>query len=91
MTAKSGIMLGLGETEKEILQTMDDFLTVGCKVMTIGQYLAPTVEHMPVKEYVTPEKFEEYRKIGLEKGFEFVESSPLVRSSYKAENHICSH
>ncbi len=98
ITAKSGIMLGLGETEEEILQVMDDLLAVGCKVMTIGQYLAPTMGHIQVKEYVTPEKFEEYRKIGLEKGFQFVESSPLVRSSYKAENHampagrqVCAH
>lgn len=91
ITAKSGIMLGLGETEQEILQTMDDLLSVGCKVMTIGQYLAPTVDHLPVAEYVTPEKFEEYKNIGLKKGFQFVESSPLVRSSYKAENHVCSH
>lgn len=91
LVAKSGIMLGLGETEEEILQVMDDLLEVGCKVMTIGQYLAPTLEHLPVKEYVTPEKFEEYHKIGIAKGFEFVESSPLVRSSYRAENHICSH
>jgi lipoic acid synthetase len=98
ITAKSGIMLGLGETEEEILQVMDDLLAVGCKVMTIGQYLAPTMDHIQVKEYVTPEKFEEYRKIGLEKGFQFVESSPLVRSSYKAENHampagrqVCAH
>ncbi len=88
ITAKSGIMLGLGETEEEILQTMDDLLSVGCKVMTIGQYLAPSVDHLPVVEYVTPEKFEEYKKIGLEKGFRFVESSPLVRSSYRAENHV---
>ena len=91
LVAKSGIMLGLGETEEEILQVMDDLLEVGCKVMTIGQYLAPTLDHIPVKEYITPEKFEEYHKIGIEKGFEFVESSPLVRSSYRAENHICSH
>jgi lipoic acid synthetase len=91
LVAKSGIMLGLGETEEEILQIMDDLLEVGCKVMTIGQYLAPTLEHLPVKEYVTPEKFEEYHKIGIAKGFKFVESSPLVRSSYRAENHICSH
>lgn len=86
--AKSGIMLGLGETEDEILQTMDDLLAVGCKVMTIGQYLAPTMDHIQVKEYITPDKFEEYHKIGIEKGFRFVESSPLVRSSYKAENHV---
>ncbi|MDA3953731.1 MAG: lipoyl synthase [Bacteroidales bacterium] len=87
LVAKSGIMLGLGETEEEILKTMDDLLEVGCKVMTIGQYIAPTKDHMTVKEYVKPEIFEEYHKIGIEKGFEFVESSPLVRSSYKAENH----
>lgn len=91
LVAKSGIMLGLGEKEEEILETMDDLLSVGCKVMTIGQYLAPTMDHIPVQEYVTPEKYEEYKKIGLEKGFQFVESSPLVRSSYMAENHICAH
>ena len=90
ITAKSGIMLGLGETEEEILQTMDDLLKTGCKVMTIGQYLAPSANHMPVKEYITPDKFEEYRKIGLNKGFRFVESSPLVRSSYQAEKHVQS-
>ena len=85
--AKSGIMLGLGETEEEILQTMDDLLAAGCKVMTIGQYLAPTKEHIPVKEYIHPDQFEKLRTIGLEKGFSFVESSPLVRSSYMAEAH----
>ncbi|MDP2113255.1 MAG: lipoyl synthase, partial [Bacteroidota bacterium] len=77
--AKSGIMLGLGETEPEVLQVMDDLREVGCKVMTIGQYLAPTLAHIQVKEYITPEQFERYRTIGLEKGFSFVESSPLVR------------
>jgi lipoic acid synthetase len=87
IVAKSGIMLGLGETESEILQTMDDLRSVGCKVMTIGQYLAPTLGHIQVKEYITPEQFERYRTIGLEKGFAFVESSPLVRSSYRAEVH----
>lgn len=87
LVAKSGIMLGLGETEDEVLQTMDDLLAAGCKVMTIGQYLAPTLNHLPVSEYVTPEQFEKYRTIGLEKGFAFVESSPLVRSSYCAEKH----
>lgn len=86
--AKSGIMLGLGETDEEILQTMDDLLEAGCKVMTIGQYLAPTLNHMPVEEYIHPDRFAEYKKIGLEKGFSFVESSPLVRSSYRAEKHI---
>jgi len=86
--AKSGIMLGLGETHEEVLQTMDDLLEAGAKVMTIGQYLAPTAKHMPVVEYIKPEKFVEYRKIGLEKGFKFVESAPLVRSSYRAEEHV---
>ena len=86
--AKSGIMLGLGETEPEVLQVMDDLRSVGCKVMTIGQYLAPTLEHIQVKEYITPEQFEHYRTIGLEKGFSFVESSPLVRSSYRADAHV---
>ena len=86
--AKSGIMLGLGETHEEILQTMDDLREAGCKVMTIGQYLAPTKTHMPVEEYIRPERFAEYKKIGLEKGFSYVESSPLVRSSYRAEEHV---
>ena len=86
--AKSGIMLGLGEMESEVIQTMDDLRAVGCKVMTIGQYLAPTLAHIQVKEYITPEQFELYRTIGLQKGFSFVESSPLVRSSYRAEMHV---
>lgn len=86
--SKSGIMLGLGESREEILETMDDLLTVGCKVFTMGQYLRPTKSHLPVTEFVTPEIFEEYKIIGLEKGFQFVESSPLVRSSYHAEKHV---
>jgi len=85
--AKSGIMLGLGETEEEVLQVMDDLRAVGCKVMTIGQYLAPTLNHIQVVEYITPEQFDRYRVIGLEKGFSFVESNPLVRSSYRADAH----
>ncbi len=85
---KSGIMLGLGETEKEVLETMDDLLIAGCRVMTIGQYLAPTLHHHPVREYIPPEQFDKLKKIGLEKGFRFVESSPLVRSSYHAEKHV---
>lgn len=88
LIAKSGIMLGLGETREEVLQTMDDLLSVGAKVMTIGQYLAPTPTHVPVKEYITPEVFAEYKIIGRQKGFRFVESSPLVRSSYRAEEHV---
>ena len=87
-TAKSGIMLGLGETEEEILQVMDDLLAVGVKVMTIGQYLQPTKDNVEVQEYVTPEKFKEYEEIGLKKGFAVVESGPLVRSSYHAERHV---
>jgi lipoyl synthase len=86
--AKTGIMLGLGETREEILQTMDDALAAGCKVMTIGQYLQPTRQNHPVMEYVTPEQFEEYKQIGLQKGFKYVESAPLVRSSYRAEKHV---
>jgi lipoic acid synthetase len=80
-------MLGLGETEEEILQTMDDLRWVGCEVLTLGQYLQPTLEHMPVEDYIHPETFEVYRHAALEKGFVQVESSPLVRSSYHAEKH----
>lgn len=86
--AKSGIMLGIGETFEEVLETMDDLRAVNCEVMTIGQYLQPTKQNMEVQEYVKPEVFAEYKKIGLEKGFRFVESSPLVRSSYHAEKHV---
>ena len=88
IVAKSGIMLGLGETREEVLQTMDDLLEAGCKVLTIGQYLAPTKTHMPVAAYFPPAYFEELKQEGLLKGFRFVESSPLVRSSYRAEEHV---
>lgn len=88
MRTKSGIMLGLGETEKEIYETMDDLLGAGCKIMTIGQYLQPSKSHYEIKEYVHPDKFRHYEKIGLQKGFEYVESGPLVRSSYHAEKHV---
>lgn len=88
MRTKSGIMLGLGETEEEVIQTMDDLRSVGVDIMTIGQYLQPTTKHLPVKEFITPEQFEKYKQIGLAKGFRFVESSPLVRSSYRAEKHM---
>lgn len=88
MVAKSGIMLGLGETREEILQTMDDLREAGCQVMTIGQYLQPTARNMEVKEYIHPDVFDEYKTIGLQKGFRFVESGPLVRSSYHAERHV---
>ena len=86
--SKSGIMLGLGETREEILQTMDDLLAAGCEVMTIGQYLQPTKNHYPLQEYVTPETFEEYGRIGREKGFRHIESAPMVRPSYHAERHV---
>ncbi|MDD4777531.1 MAG: lipoyl synthase [Fermentimonas sp.] len=85
---KSGIMVGLGEFEDEVIQTMDDLISVGCKVLTIGQYLQPTKKHLTVKEFIKPAQFKKYREIGLEKGFQFVESGPLVRSSYHAEKHI---
>ena len=88
MRTKSGIMLGLGEKEEEVIQTMDDLRSVGVQIMTIGQYLQPTPKHLPVKEFITPEQFKKYEKIGLEKGFRFVESGPLVRSSYRAEKHM---
>lgn len=86
--AKSGIMLGLGETPDEILETMDDLLAAGCLIMTIGQYLQPTEHHYRVREYIHPDVFERYRVIGLEKGFRLVESAPLVRSSYHAEKAL---
>lgn len=86
--SKSGIMLGIGETEKEIFETMDDLRAVGCEVLTIGQYLQPTPKHLPILEFVHPDKFKEYEVYGLEKGFTFVESGPLVRSSYHAEKHV---
>jgi lipoic acid synthetase len=86
--SKSGFMLGLGETEKEVHETMDDLVKAGCRILTLGQYLKPSIEHMEVVEYITPQKFEEYRELALNKGFEFVESSPLVRSSFHAEKHI---
>tara|TARA_Y100000385_G_C13015335_1_gene603598 strand:+ start:277 stop:1182 length:906 start_codon:yes stop_codon:yes gene_type:complete len=88
MRTKSGIMLGLGETDEEVVETMDDLRSVGVDVLTLGQYLQPTNKHMAVDEFITPDKFEEYKRIGLEKGFRFVESSPLVRSSYHAEKHL---
>lgn len=85
---KSGIMVGLGETEEEVFETMDDLLRVGCKVLTVGQYLQPSAHHLKIEEYVKPEIFIKYREAALGKGFSMVESSPLVRSSYHAERHI---
>lgn len=88
LKTKSGIMLGLGETEDEIYETMNDLREAGCDILTLGQYLQPTVKHLPVKEYIHPDVFEKYKLVGLAKGFRFVESGPLVRSSYHAEKHL---
>ncbi|KAF5074149.1 Lipoyl synthase [anaerobic digester metagenome] len=85
---KTGIMVGLGETDEQIYQVMDDSLKVGCDIFTIGQYLQPSPQHLEVKAYVTPEKFAQYKKIGEAKGFHYVASSPLVRSSYRAEEAL---
>ena len=85
---KSGIMLGLGETEVEVVETMHDLREVGVSIMTIGQYLQPSKKHLSVLEFITPAQFDKYREIGLSIGFQHVESSPLVRSSYHAEKHI---
>jgi len=88
MKTKSGVMLGLGESETEVLETMQDLRSVKVDVITLGQYLQPTPKHLPVKEFVTPEQFAKYKEIGMEMGFRYVESGPLVRSSYHAEKHI---
>ena len=86
--AKSGIMVGIGETEAEVLECMDNLVAVGCEVLTIGQYLQPTKNNLPVNEFITPELFKKYEVEGLKKGLLFVESGPLVRSSYHAEKHV---
>ena len=88
LQSKSGIMVGLGETEEEVHALMDELVAVKCQIFTIGQYLQPSRKHYPVHDYITPQKFEDYKHTGLKKGFEIVESAPLVRSSYKAESHI---
>jgi lipoic acid synthetase len=85
---KSGVMLGLGETKDEVFKIMDDLLAHGCDVLTLGQYLQPTKMHIAIAEYIHPDLFAEYKEVGLAKGFNFVESGPLVRSSYHAERHI---
>jgi len=87
MRTKSGIMLGLGETEEEVIQSMEDLRDNNVDIITIGQYLQPSKKHLPVKEFITPEQFKKYEKIGLEMGFMYVESGALVRSSYKAHKH----
>ena len=88
MKTKSGLMLGLGETEEEVVETMQDLRSVEVDILTLGQYLQPTPKHAEVKDFIIPEKFDEYQKLGLEMGFRFVESGPLVRSSYHAEKHL---
>jgi lipoic acid synthetase len=81
-------MLGLGETRDEVLETMEDLRSVQVDILTLGQYLQPTRKHLPVQEFITPEQFKEYEEIGLKMGYRFVESGPLVRSSYHAEKHL---
>lgn len=88
LRTKSGIMLGLGETDEEIIETMQDLRSVQVDILTLGQYLQPTHKHLPIVEFVTPERFERYKQLGLEMGFRYVESGPLVRSSYHAEKHL---
>ena len=88
ITAKSGIMVGLGETPEEVEELMDDLRRAGCQILTIGQYLQPSHKHYPVAEYVTPAQFASYKETGLTKGFDQVESAPLVRSSYHAEKQV---
>ena len=88
MRTKSGVMLGLGETEEEVIETMEDLRSVKVDILTLGQYLQPTPKHLPIQEFITPEQFEKYKELGLKMGFRYVESGPLVRSSYHAEKHI---
>jgi lipoic acid synthetase len=88
MRTKSGVMLGLGESDEEIIETMTDLRSVGVDILTLGQYLQPTPKHLPVQEFITPERFDKYGQLGREMGFRYVESGPLVRSSYHAEKHI---
>ena len=85
---KSGMMLGLGETEEEVIDSLKDLREAKVDIVTLGQYLQPTPQHLPVKEFVTPESFAKYKEIGLDMGFRYVESGPLVRSSYHAERHM---
>jgi lipoyl synthase len=85
---KSGIMLGLGETEAEVIEAMQDLKNVGVQIVTLGQYLQPTLKHLPVVDYIRPEQFAKYKQIGLDMGIRYVESGPLVRSSYHAEKHL---
>ena len=88
MKTKSGLMLGLGETQEEVFETLEDLRSVKVDIVTLGQYLQPTPKHAPVEEFINPDQFEKYKEFGLKLGFRFVESGPLVRSSYHAEKHL---
>ncbi len=88
MRTKSGVMLGLGETIEEVIETMQDLRSVDVDIITLGQYLQPTPKHLPIAAFITPEQFEHYKRLGQEMGFKYVESGPLVRSSYHAEKHL---
>ncbi|MBI1837521.1 MAG: lipoyl synthase [Flavobacteriia bacterium] len=88
MRTKSGVMLGLGESKEEVLETMEDLASVGVDILTLGQYLQPTPKHLPVVDFITPEQFDEYKALGMKMGFRYIESGPLVRSSYHAEKHL---
>lgn len=88
LRTKSGIMLGLGETDQEVEESMDDLRSVGVDILTLGQYLQPTKKHLPVAEFIHPDRFARFKEVGMGKGFRFVESGPLVRSSYHAEKHM---
>ena len=88
MRTKSGFMLGLGEKEDDVLRLLDDLLEANCDIVTIGQYLQPTRHHLAIADYVHPDVFAKYKEIGLQRGFKYVESGPLVRSSYHAERHL---
>jgi lipoyl synthase len=88
LRTKSGVMLGLGETDQEVEETMDDLRSVGVDILTLGQYLQPTKAHLPVAEFIHPDRFARFKALGMDKGFRYVESGPLVRSSYHAEKHL---
>jgi lipoic acid synthetase len=88
MRTKSGIMLGLGEAKEEVVQTLRDLHASGCDVVTVGQYLQPTKKHLPVQRFVHPDEFAEYKEVGYNLGFDYIESGPLVRSSYHSERHV---
>ncbi|MBC8107547.1 MAG: hypothetical protein H7Z14_13225 [Anaerolineae bacterium] len=91
LVSKTGAMLGLGETEGEIDSVLDDLVAIGCEILTLGQYLQPTAQHLPVERWVHPDEFAEWKARGEAKGLRHVESGPLVRSSYHAEKQVVAH